>query len=331
MKKVFKVLLILFLLGVFIGSIVSVCINYKKQKIEEEKEIKKPKQIEYKITRKNNKYSVSNKEGKLLNKNITNIFYDGNIVYIKLADENNATLLKYNVKKEETSLIYEESKEILGNIKQFGKNYIIDGNIYDKYFNKLMDKPNDNEKLYPNLKNKLVIYDDKIVKVKLDTNEEKEIVKNEDNKTYEFISISENSELVLLKQTIDSKSKLAYYNNEKVKELNIEYSPNKTYKFLGDKYLLETEINEETLYKIYDIEKENLILKEKTKEVYLFDSTKYLYKNGNNIVLKDFETQEEKIIENVNSEVDIFKTTKDNYTLLIKYKNSDNVFYIYYL
>lgn len=333
MKKVFKILLLLFLLGIFVGAIVSVCINYKKQKNEEEKENSKPKQIEYKVTRKNNKYSVSNKEGKLLNKNITNIFYDGNTVYIKLSDENNATLLKYNVKKEETSLIYEENTEILGNIKRFGKNYIINENIYDKYFNKIMDKQSDNERLYPNLKSKLVIYDDKIVKLDLETNEEKEIVKNENKTTYDFICISDNSKLVLLKENIDSKSKIAYYSNEKLKELNIEYSPNKTYKLLEDKYLLETEEKEEKeiLYKIYDIEKETLILKEKTSNKYLFDGTKYLYKDNNNIVLKDYETQEEKIIENINSEVEFFQTTKDNYTLLIKYKDSENIFYIYYL
>ena len=331
MKKVLKILLLLFFLGIFVGSIFTVCINYKKQKVEEQKEKKSPKQIEYKITRKNNKYSVSNKEGKLLNKNITNIFYDGNIVYIKLADENNATLLKYNVRKEKTDVIYEENIEILGDIEEFGKNYIINGNIYNKDFNKIMDKTNDNEKVFPNLKSKLLIYNDKIVKVKLETKEEEEIIKNDDKKTYEFISISNSSELILLKETTESRSTIAYYKDDKIKELNIEYSPNKIYKLLNDKYLLEKEEKEEKLYKVYDIENDTLVLKEKTNNTYLFDGTKYLYKDNNNIYLKDYETQEEKIIENINSDVEFFQTTKDNYTLLIKYKESDNIFYIYYL
>ena len=127
MKKIGKILVLLLLLGIFVGAGITVFINHKK---EEKNESKKKTEINYKITRKNNKYNISNSEGKLLNKTISNIFYNGKIVYIFLSDEENTTLLKYELKTESVEVVYEENKELLGEIKKLGNNYIVWKSLY---------------------------------------------------------------------------------------------------------------------------------------------------------------------------------------------------------
>ncbi len=341
MKKVYKILIILLLLGIFTGAIVTVLVNHKKEQQEEKKE-KEPKNDitneTYKVKRKNNKYSISNSEGKLLNKNIQNIFYNGKVVYIYLTDEekkDNATLLKYDVKKETTRVIYEESKEILGEIEMLGKNYIINDNIYDSNFNKIEELAYNktDEQLFPNLKEKIVKYDKKLVKVNLETKEENIIIEDEDNKKYDNFLITDNSKVLILKMYEDNKIKLVELKNGKKTDFNIVYKENNTYKLLTNKYLLETEEEEDTKnYIVYDLDTNKAVYKVTTKEKYLFYKTKILIKNEDKeLVLIDYITQEENNIGKIDLDVESFVVPEDNYTLLVHYKESSNIFYIYYL
>ena len=338
MKKVFKILIILLLLGIFTGAIVNVLINHKKEKEKEKNNKNDIPNETYKVKRKNNKYSVSNTEGKLLNKNIQNIFYNGKIVYIYLSDEENkenATLLKYDLKKEKTKVLYEENKEILGQIEKLGKNYVINDNIYDNNFNKVEDLTYNktDEQLFPNLKEKIVKYDKKLVKINLETKEENVIIENEDNKKYDTFLITDNSKVLILKMQEDNKTKLIAIKNGKKSDFSIEYKEKNTYKLLTNKYLLEIEENEENnTYTVYDLDTNNVVYKEKTKDKYLFYKTKILLKNENGeLVLGDYITQEENYIGEFELDVESFIVPDDNYTLLVHYKGSNNVFYIYYL
>ena len=338
MKKVFKILIILLLLGIFTGAIVNVLINHKKEKEKEKNNKNDIPNETYKVKRKNNKYSVSNTEGKLLNKNIQNIFYNGKIVYIYLSDEENkenATLLKYDLKKEKTKVLYEENKEILGQIEKLGKNYVINDNIYDNNFNKIEELTYNktDEQLFPNLKEKIVKYDKKLVKINLETKEENVIIENEDNKKYDTFLITDNSKVLILKMQEDNKTKLIAIKNGKKSDFSIEYKEKNTYKLLTNKYLLEIEENEENnTYTVYDLDTNNVVYKEKTKDKYLFYKTKILLKNENGeLVLDDYITQEENYIGKIELDVESFIVPDDNYTLLVHYKESNNVFYIYYL
>lgn len=330
MKKIGKILVLLLLAGIFVGAGVTVFINHKK---EEKEEKNNKNEINYKITRKNNKYNISNSEGKLLNKTISNIFYNGKIVYIFLSDEENATLLKYELKTESVEVVYEENKELLGEIKRLGNNYIINNQIYDKNFKQVKEyNINENEEmLYPNLKNKVIKRDGKIIVVNLETEEENEVISDDENKQYELFKIFDNSEIIVLKRKENEKIKFSYIKDNKINETNIEYKEGKEYSLLGNKYILEKEQKDKiNKYVIYDIEAETVLYNKEIEEI-RFYNTKLLYKKDGNIVLKDFITQEENNIETTDKEVEKFIVSKDNYTFLIKYKDANNVFYIYYL
>lgn len=330
MKKIGKILVLLLLLGIFVGAGITVFINHEK---EEKNKSKKKTEINYKITRKNNKYNISNSEGKLLNKTISNIFYNGKIVYIFLSDEENTTLLKYELKTESVEVVYEENKELLGEIKRLGNNYIINNQIYDKNFKQVKEyNINENEEmLYPNLKNKVIKRDGKIIIVSQEKEEETEVVVDDENKQYELFKISDNSEIIVLKRIEKDKTKFSYIKDNKINETDIELKEGKEYSLIGNKYILEKEQKEKNIkYNIYDIETYEKIYTNETEEA-RFYNTKLLYKKDGKLVLKDYVNQEENTIVPKETEVQDFIVPSDNYTLLIKYNDTNNVFYIYYL
>ena len=322
-------------MSIFLGAIITVVINNKKTTKKDPSD-KTEQSISYKITRKNNKYSISNTEGNLLNKNIENIFYDGKIAYICLSEEKNATILKYDVEKDKTSVIYENDETLVGGVRSFGKNYIINNYIYDKNFKKI-EEYNYNEtteQLYPNLKSKLVKQDNKVLLKSLETDDsEKIIAVDDENKIYSLFLISDDSKSTILKEKKDDKTKLIYITDEAKKELKIGYNEEYNYRFLTSTYLLEEKVKDDLYsYKIYDIKENKVIFSENSKNKYLFYKTKVLYTdNESSLILKDYVTLEENSITYIDSEVTSFVVPGDNYTLLLHYKELENVFYIYYL
>lgn len=333
MKKIVKVLMLLFLISIFVGSIITVIVNNKKSKKMEE-EISSKQNVSYKVKRKNNKYSISNSEGKLLNKTLQDVIYTGKNIYLYLSEESNATILKYNFEKDETKIIFEENPEIVGGIKRLGNYYIINNYIYDKNFKKISSyEVNENEMLYPNLQYKLISKDDKIIKLNIENNEEEELLHNGDNKTYSLFLISSNSKLILFKENSEDNQNLVYLDKDgNVTKINIKYKEEYKYEFLTNKYLLESYFEDDLyVYNIYDVTKDAVVYSKKSKEECLFNKTKILYKNDSKLFLYDFSTSEENSIENSKGDVLSFSVSSDNYTLFVQYKDLENIFYIYYL
>lgn len=344
MKKRIKYLIMIIILFILIISLIDVFLEAKRKKDAQlafEKDKIASKEV-YKINRDNNKYTV--KSSKLQDKVLSNIFYDNVSVYLYYDNEEKATLLKYNVEDNKIVVIYEDSVEAHGGIKKIGNYYKIGNTIYNSKFKKLRDYPSlqENELLFPDLKRTLIKTDNGVAIKDLKTNEEKEVIKNEENITYSPYNIKSDGKYILLTKEEEDKKYIVVLNEENVVlntfDINKE-DLNKTFILLDDvPYLLEKDEQEDNLtYKIYNAKNLELTYKSSNSLTnYLFDDTKFICndKNGN-LKLMDYVTKEEKILLKKEKKdepiAENFILASDGYSLLLTLKNKNNEFYIFYL
>lgn len=166
MKKSLKVLAILFFIAIVVGSVITVYLNNLKEEEKNKTLLSADVVNKYVVVRENNKYIIKDELNKIKNKQLKNIFYDDKNVYIYLDGEAGATILKYNVEKNKTYTIYDDNKDLSGEISRRGKFYVINNSLYDLNFKKVGDYPqiSENEIISTNLKYKLVKTENTIFK-----------------------------------------------------------------------------------------------------------------------------------------------------------------------
>ena len=350
MRKVFKTLVCLFLLAVFLGAGISVYYNNKRQ----EKQRKEQKVVDvrnyYKIVRKNNKYIIKSDSSNFKEQKLSNIFYDDRNVYLYLEGGKTATLLKYNVEKNRVNVIFENNSEIKGEISRLGNYYKINNYLYDSNFNKVKEYPiiSEGELLFPNLKYKLSKKDEGISKVNLETKEESLYIKNTSEEVYTPYIISNNGKTVIVKKVKDNHNSLCYVNdNGELNDIevdgfdlkNVDDNLNTSYKLLSNTYLLERlKEGNDILYNIYDLEiNKKIYTTNKNYSNYMFGSDYVVYndKDGS-IIYQNFKTGEVKTIikkdkDNEELSLTAFEMASDNYSITLMVDTDEKQFYIIYL
>lgn len=118
MKKSLKVLAILFFIAIVVGSVITVYLNNLKEEKKNKTLLSADVVNKYVVVRENNKYIIKDELNKIKNKQLKNIFYDDKNVYIYLDGEAGATILKYNVEKNKTYTIYDDNKDLSGEISR---------------------------------------------------------------------------------------------------------------------------------------------------------------------------------------------------------------------
>lgn len=343
MKKRIKYLIMIIILFILIIGLIDVFLKAKKKKDAQlafEKDKIASKEI-YKIDRNNNKYTIKGR--KIENKTLTNIFYDNVSVYLYYDDNEKATLLKYNVESNKIVVIYEDSPEIHGGITKIGNYYKIGNTIYNSKFKKIRDYPiiGENELLFPDLKKVLIKTDNGVAIKDLKTNEEHEIIQNEEKIIYSPYNIKSDGKYILLNKEETKKSLVIL--NEEYEIINTidnnKDEETKEFSLLDDvPYLLEKNNNEEKItYKIYNAKTLEQIYKSSNNlKNYLFDDTKFICNDkSGNLKLIDYVTKEEKPLlkSEKNNEfiAKKFILASDGYSLLLTLQNKNNEFYIFYL
>ena len=346
MKKSLKLVVILFLMMIFVGAAVSVYKNYKEDKKKEEG-LEVINVDNYKVKRSGNQYTLIDKENRLKDKEITNIFYDNKNIYLYLKDENEASILKYNVDKNKVSVIMENNKDIKGDITKIGKNYKINNTLYDNNFKKVEQYPtvSDSELLYPDLKSKLVKKDDGVYKVDLTTNEEVKLVDNKEESYIPYL-ISNDGKTIIVKNIKDNINELYYVKDtdelEKIVvkgyELKDDETVSSSYELLDKEYLLEIITNSDDVktYNVYNVTtKQKIYTSDKKCNNYVFLGTVVVYNDSEgNIVYKNYVTEESKILLNKEDKSlvpDKFRLSTDNYSIVLTVNQKERMFYIFYL
>lgn len=343
MKKSVKILVVLFILAVMLGSIITVYINYREEKQKEAGQKIVEVKDYYKITRKNNRYTLQSNNSNFEGVKLSNIFYDNKYVYLYLEGEDVATLLKYNIKKDEVLVLFENSKEIYGGISKVGEYYKIGKYIYDKNFKRLKEYPtiNNDEIIFNNLKYKLVKKDDGVVKVDLNTGDETELLKNEDDITYAPYLVSDDGKIIILKTQKNNETSLVYLNDDNL-PLGLDVTTNsegdKSYRLLSDdSYLLETiSFENYNQYNVYDIlNNRKIYTSQKKYSNFVFNDSKFMCTNENNdVIFGDYINGEERVLinkDNVKGEINNFISASDNYSVIVSFKDDNKSFYIFYL
>lgn len=221
MKKSLKVLAILFFIAIVVGSVITVYLNNLKEEKKNKTLLSADIVNKYVVVRENNKYIIKDELNKLKNKQLKNIFYDDKNVYMYLDGEAGATILRYNVEKNKTYTIYDDNKDLSGEISRRGKFYVINNSIYDLNFKKVGDYPqiSENEIISTNLKYKLVKTENTIFKKMLGDDNTASLI---DDGTY------------LVEADKDSYFVYDVINNAKVYSSNKDYS---NYVFFKTKYM----------------------------------------------------------------------------------------------
>lgn len=343
MKKRIKYSIILVIILILVVGLIDVFQKAKKKKEDQiafEKDKIASKET-YHIKRSNNKYTIES--SKLEDKTLQNIDYDNTSVYLYYDNEDKATLLKYNIEENKIVVIKEDSPEAHGGMQKIGSYYKIGNTIYNSKFKKIKDYPTleENELLFPNLKNTLKKTENGVAIKNLETNEEKEIIKNEENKIYSPYNIKNDGKYILLNKEEENKNYIVVLDQEN-KVLNTfdnsKEDLKKSFLLLDDvPYLLETDEKEDKkLYKIYNTQNMELTYKSsKSLTNYLFNDTKFICndKDGN-LKLMDYVTKEEKNLIQKTKKTPIannFILASDGYSLVVTLKDKNNEFYIFYL
>lgn len=313
MKKSLKVLAILFFIAIVVGSVITVYLNNLKEEKKNKTLLSADIVNKYVVVRENNKYIIKDELNKLKNKQLKNIFYDDKNVYMYLDGEAGATILRYNVEKNKTYTIYDDNKDLSGEISRRGKFYVINNSIYDLNFKKVGDYPqiSENEIISTNLKYKLVKTENTIFKKML----------GDDN-------------TIILLGTSDDSEKLYFLNDNKANLLDVNYNKDNNYYLIDDgTYLVEADKDS---YFVYDvINNAKVYTSNKDYSNYVFFKTKYMCsdKDGNTI-FGDFLTGEVRSIlesKKKSVRVDKFMSSSDNYSVAVLLDDNKNTFYIFYL
>lgn len=343
MKKRIKYSVILAIILILVISLIDIFQKAKKKKedqlaFEKDKIASKEK---YQIKRENNKYIIQS--AKLEDKTLKNIDYDNTSVYLYYDNEEKATLLKYNIEENKIVVIQEDSTEAHGGMQKIGSYYKIGNTIYNSKFKKIKEYPTleENELLFPNLKETLKKTENGVIIKNLETNEEKEIIKNEENKIYSPYSIKNDGKYILLNKKEEDKNYIVvldHQNNILNTFDNNKEDLNKSFLLLdGVPYLLETnEKEEKKSYKIYNTQNMERIYKSsKDLTNYLFNDTKFLANTtAGDLKLMDYVTKEEKILIQKKKKTPIannFILASDGYSLVVTLKDQNDEFYIFYL
>ena len=341
MKNRVKYIVIILLILTLVFVITNSFISAKNEKAERKKleSDKVAKETNYSIKRENNKYTL--KSTKLENKTLNDIYYDSLNVYLYYEDEENATLLKYNIEEKKTVVLFENDENIKGGLKRLGKYFILGNTIYDKFFKEVKTYDiNEGEFLFPNLKKILLKENDTIYIKNIDSDEKTEILKDKDNEAYTILGIKNDGKYYLIEKKEpenDEKSILIYDNKNKLINTFDKKKDTNTYTLLDDiPYLLEKDDNN---YKIYNVRDKEEILDSKDQDLenYYFDNTTYVANDKDkNIKLVDYTTGEERILldNNITKNKKIarkFILADDKYSLLLLLNDTNKEFYIFYL
>ena len=344
MKKRIKYLIVVLFLFLFVCVTVDALFHAKEKKEKElamEKD-KIDKNKDYSITRVNNKYTV--KSDKLKDKKLVNIFYDDVNVYLYYDGDHCATLLKYNIEKKKVVILYENSEEIHGGFTKIGKYYRLGNHLFDKKFKKIREYPKieEGEFIFPSLDKVLFQTDTGISLKDLKSGEEEDALTHTDGYTYSIYSIkSDGKYLLFVREKEDKKDLIVLSNDFKIINtfpMGEDVGKSIDYFLLdGVPYLLYKEEKDEKItYKIQDTKTKDIVYKSiKDYENYIFSNTKFVCndKDGN-IRLVDYITKEEKklfIKEKKKVLVDEFILSSDDFSLVVRLKDSDFTFYIFYL
>lgn len=342
MNKILKraVLIVIIIIMVF-GSI-NMFLDAKNEKEEEQKidANKVAARKDYEIVRENNKYTL--KSNKLKDKNLKKAFYDDKNVYLYYSGEENSTLLKYNIKSGKVVVLYEESVDIHGKIKEIGSNYRLGNKLLDSKFNEITDYPEiSNEAvLLPNLENILLSTESGLIVKNVKDGNENLVLENTETDRYKtYDAKTDGKYLLAIKESKEKKSIVVLDHNYKLIN-TIEYKENTNYSILGDKpYLLESTLNnDKTSYIIYDAKDISVIYNSKDQDnytQYIFEDTKTVCndKKGN-LVLFDYISKETRTLINKEKEdlnVQNFLMSSDDYSLVLTLEEDDMSFYLFYL
>ncbi len=343
MKKRIKYSIIIVILLILIISSIDIFQKAKKKK-EDQLAFEKDKiasKEAYHIRRNNNKYII--KSSKLEDKTLQNIDYDNTSVYLYYDNKEKATLLKYNIEENKVVVIKEDSADSHGGMQKIGAYYKIGNSIYDSKFKKIKDYPTleENELLFPNLKETLKKTENGVVIKDLETKEEKELIKNEEGKIYSPYHIKNDGKYLLLNKEEENKKSIVALDRAGKVLNTFDYDQEnriKSFLLLDDvPYLLETsEKEEKKAYKIYNTQNMDLTYKSpKLLTNYLFDDTKLICNDQDgNLKLMDYVTKEEKILMPKKKKTPVanqFILASDGYSLLVTLKDQNNEFYIFYL
>lgn len=343
MKKRIKYSIIIVILLVVTISLIDIFQKAKKKKEDQlafEKDKIASKEI-YRIKRDNNKYKVQS--SKLKDKTLQNIEYDNTSVYLYYDNNEKATLLKYNIEENKVVVIKEDSSSAHGGMQRIGVYYRIGNHIYNSKFKKIKDYPalEEQELLFPNLKETLKKTENGVVIRNLETNDEKEIIKNEEGKLYSPVHIKNDGKHFLLSREDENKKEIVVFDKEGKVLNTFDYDQDnqiKSFLLLDDvPYLLEiSEKEEKKSYKIYNTQNMDLTYKSsKSLSNFLFNDTKLICNDQEgNLKLIDYVTKEEKILIQKKKKTPIankFILASDRYSLLVTLQDQNNEFYIFYL
>lgn len=340
MKKRIKLLILVGIILIILVGVINAIAKAKERK-EEEVAFEKDKIVKdeaYQIKRENNKYTI--KGEKLIDKELKGIEYDDTNVYLYYDNDKVATLLKYNIEEQKIVVLYEDNEKIHGGITKIGSYYQLGNEIVDNKFKKVMDELvlEENEFLFPNLKQTLRKTDTGVEIKTIETEEEKEVISNTESVTYAPYAIQNNGKYMLLLKTTEEKEEMVVA-DQKGKIINsFDQAQEKSYQLLDDvPYLLEkNQKDQETSYRIYDTKTKEIIYQTNSNSTnHLFDDTKLICtdKDGN-IRLMDYVTKEEKVLlENVQEKLipATFHLASDKYSLVMTLENKKNQFFIFYL
>lgn len=334
MKKSLKVLVILFFIAIVVGSVITVYLNNLKEEKKNKTLLSADVVNKYVVVRENNKYIIKDELNKIKSKQLKNIFYDDKNVYIYLDGEAGATILKYNVEKNKTYTIYDDNKDLSGEISRRGKFYVINNSIYDLNFKKVGDYPqiSENEIISTNLKYKLVKTENTIFKKMLGDDNTASLIDDTEKEKYKPYLADGNT--IILLGTSDDSEKLYFLNDNKANLLDVNYNKDNNYYLIDDgTYLVEADKDS---YFVYDvINNAKVYSSNKDYSNYVFFKTKYMCsdKDGNTI-FGDFLTGEVRTIlesKKKSVRVDKFMSSSDNYSVVVLLDDNKNTFYIFYL
>lgn len=339
MKNRIKYIIIILVIIIIAFVTTNSFINAKNEKNEQQKleNNKVAKDTSYNIERENNKYTLTS--SKLEDKTLNDIYYDSLNVYLYYEDENNATLLKYNIEEKKVIVLFENDESIKGGLKRLGKYFILGNTIYDKNFKEIKEyNVNKSEFLFPNLKKVLFKENDTIYLKNTENSELIELLKDSENETYTPLGIKNDGKYYLIEKEENNKKSILIYDkkNELINTFDKKKDTN-TYTLLDDiPYLLETDDDN---YKIYNVSNKEEVFNSKDSDLenYYFDNTTYVANDKEkNIKLIDYTTGEERVLLD-NTIAKKKKTARfyiladDKYSLLLTLKDTNKEFYIFYL
>lgn len=345
MSKRFKIIVLILMLVILVSGSINIFLDAKHNKEKEQKidENKIATKEDYEIIRNNNKYTL--KTNKLADKKLKKIFYDDRNVYLYYDGEDNATLLKYNIKNNKVVILYENDKTIHNDFKKIGNYYKLGNKIFDSNFKQIMDYPviDEGGLLLPNLENELVSKDGNLVVRNIKNKTENVVLEKKENDSYSPYSIKTDGKYILAVKTVNEEQYLVVLDHD-YNVINVFNDDrniySKNYTLLDDvPYLLESVGSDNNIiYNIYNARDMSVVYKsvdDKDCFNFIFENTKYVCndKKGN-IILTDYISKEVRTLVNRDKKViapSNFLMSSDSFSLVLTLNNDDMSFYVFYL